>query len=86
MTMRGKPDISSFIEGADAAEKSRKPDRKAGNVSPPVRQKGLRLPVPLLTALRLRAVHESETQGRRVTEQEIIIAALQSYLDIKVTL
>ena len=83
MTMRGKPDISSFIEGA-AAEKSARPTRKANTTPFPLRQKGLRLPVPLLTALRLRAVHESEAQGRRVTEQEIIIDALQKYLDIKI--
>jgi hypothetical protein len=52
------------------------------NKSAPVqiRQKGLRLPVPILTALRRRALQESVAQDRRVTEQEIIIAALQSYL------
>lgn len=83
MTMRGKPDISSFIEGAATAEKLPKSDRKTDNTTQPVRQKGLRLPIPLLTALRLRAVHESEAQGRRVTEQEIIIAALQRYLGTK---
>ena len=81
MTMRGKPDVSSFLDGALAAEK---PQRKPKGSEPQVRQKGLRLPVPILTALRRRAVQESETQGRRVTEQEIIITALQSYLDIKI--
>ncbi len=83
MRMRGKPDISSFIEGAPAAEKSQKSPRQ-GSDAAQVRQKGLRLPVPLLIALRRRAVQESEAQGRRVTEQEIIIAALQRYLDIKI--
>jgi hypothetical protein len=80
MKMRGKPDLSSFIEGAAATEKPQQQPK----ASTQVRQKGLRLPLPLLTALRLRAMHESESQGRRVTEQEIIIAALQRYLDIKI--
>jgi hypothetical protein len=80
MKMRGKPDLSSFIEGADAAETPRRKVKATAPVQ--IRQKGLRLPVPILTALRRRAMQESETQERRVTEQEIIIAALKSYLDI----
>lgn len=83
MTMRGKPDISHFIEGASAAERAGQ-TQLATTGAASVRQKGLRLPVPLLNALRRRAVEESETQERRVTEQELIIAALQQYLGIKV--
>jgi hypothetical protein len=79
MKMRGKPDVSSFIEGAAAAEKQHDQPKQQSKAVP-VRQKGLRLPLPVLTKLRRRAVHESEMQGRRVTEQEIIITALESYL------
>lgn len=81
MKMRGKPDLTDFIEGADAKEKGAATQRpKAKTLATQYRQKGLRLPTPMLTALRMRAIQESEAQGRRVTEQEIIIAALQSYL------
>lgn len=94
MTIRGKPDISEFIDGAGAAEKPKpekaKPERSAPKppAAPPepvavpeFRQKGVRFPPQLLAALKRRALTESETQGRRVTEQEIIITALQRYLD-----
>jgi hypothetical protein len=78
--MRGKPDISDFIEGAGAAEKPRRSKTQAQ-----VRQKGVRLPLPMLAALRRRALDETEAKGRRVTEQEIIIAALTRYLDSKLS-
>ena len=82
-TMKRKPDVNAFLEGADEKSKPRKTVKR--EVSVEFRQKGVRLPVPLLNALRRRAVEESEQQGERVTEQNIIITALSRYLDIKVS-
>lgn len=82
-TMKRKPDVNAFLEGADDKPKPRKTDKRDTNVTE-FRQKGVRLPVPLLNALRRRAVEESEQQGQRVTEQDIIITALTRYLDIKI--
>jgi len=79
MAMKGKPNIDAFLEGAREAQKPDKREKDAG-MKVQYRQKGVRLPVPVLNALRRRAFAETEQQGRRVTEQEIIVAALTSYL------
>ena len=80
MTMKGKPNIDAFLDGAGASPKPRPGDRSQKGDAVQFRQKGVRLPVPVLNALRRRALFESEEQGRRVTEQDIITAALTSYL------
>lgn len=81
MTMKGKPNVDAFLDGADAPPKSRTVGRRAKGDAVEFRQKGVRLPVPVLNALRRRALAESEEQGRRVTEQDIITSALTRYLD-----
>ena len=78
--MKGKPNIDAFLDGAEKAPKPRTVDKRQKGSAVPFRQKGVRLPVPVINALRRRALAESEEQGRRVTEQDIIIAALTSYL------
>lgn len=78
--MKGKPNIDAFLDGAEEAPKPRTGDKRQKGGAVQFRQKGVRLPVPVINALRRRALAESEEQGRRVTEQDIIIAALTSYL------
>ena len=78
--MKGKPNIEAFLDGAEESGKPGKGNKRQKGGPVQIRQKGVRLPVPVLNALRRRAVAESEEQGRRVTEQDIILAALTSYL------
>lgn len=94
MSIKGKPDITQFIEGGAASEvkpvqvtkakkikKAETPGtQSAGAV--PKRQKLVELPEHVFEALKDRAYEEYKKTGRRVTETEIIITALSKYLDV----
>ncbi len=92
MSIKGKPDITQFIEGGAASEvmavKTTKKVQKiavptAKNVGAgPKRQKLVELPEAVFEALKDRAYEEYKRTGRRVTETEIIIAALSQYLNV----
>lgn len=75
MTIRGKPDVSAFLDGgADL-----KPTKKK-IVEKEERQKVASLPVKILIDLKRRSIDESEQCGNRVTESDIIKRALENYL------
>jgi hypothetical protein len=88
MSIKGKPDVTKFLEGAAADV------RPAGQPSTPTplaqgkpavtvrRQKLVELPESIYNALKDRAYEDFKKTGRRVTETEIIIAALSQYLNI----
>ena len=80
--MKGKPDVSAFLEGAavETSEASRKP----ADVKPKAtkHQKLLELPAPIYLALKDRAYEEFKKTGIRVTETQIIIDALRAYLGV----
>lgn len=84
--MKKKPDLSSFIDGASetsknpSAEVKKKPGPAPGE---PKRQKLVELPANTFEALKDRAYSEYKKTGMRVTETEIIINALNAYLDVK---
>lgn len=79
--IKGKPDVSRFLDGGAAAEAGvRKP---AAAPAPAKRQKLVELPAPLFDALKDRAYEDYKRSGRRVTETEIIVAALTQYLGLK---
>lgn len=84
--IRGKPDVSQFLEGGAASEtvpvlkKAAKPAMPAAGM--PKRQKLVELPEPIFDALKDRAYEDYKKTGRRVTETEIIIAALAQYLGV----
>ena len=81
MSIKGKPDISAFLEGGTAALQE---IRIASASKPtPKRKKLVELPAPILEALKARAYEECKKSGRRVTETEMIIAALSQYLGVK---
>lgn len=91
--MRGKPDVAAFLDGGAAAAAettpvTRKAASKATRQAPaavpagPKRQKLVELPAATFDALKVRAFREYEKTGRRVTETEIIIAALNAYLGV----
>ena len=89
--MKGKPDVTAFLDGGAAAAAevtpiTRKAARPAATAAPaaagPKRQKLVELPAATFDALKVRAFREYEKTGRRVTETEIIIAALNAYLGV----
>lgn len=89
MGIKGKPDITQFIEDGESAEGRPTPaSRKASKAASPEtlphgkRKKLVELPAPVLDALKARAYEEYKRVGRRVTETEIIIAALSKYLNV----
>ncbi len=94
MSIKGKPDITQFIEGGAASEvkKVAAAQKQPKAVTPktveaspgvmPKRQKLVELPEPVFEALKDRAYEEYKKTGRRVTETEIIITALSQYLNV----
>ena len=89
MGIKGKPDITQFIEDGETAEgRSMPTQKKAGKTAlleglpHPKRKKLVELPAPVFDALKDRAYEEYKRVGRRVTETEIIIAALSQYLGV----
>lgn len=80
--MKGKPDVSSFLEGA--AVETSGTSRKAADTKPKVtkHQKLLELPGPVYLALKDRAYEEFKKTGTRVTETQIIIDALRAHLGV----
>ena len=82
--IKGKPDVSRFLDGGAAAEALAQ--QRAAKViavpAVPKRQKLVELPEPVFVALKDRAYADYKKSGRRVTETEIIIAALTQYLGL----
>lgn len=89
--MKAKPDIHAFLDGVDETPKNPagtdlpgKEKRKPGPVpGAPKRQKLVELPESTFEALKDRAYSEYKKTGKRVTETEIIINALNEYLNVK---
>ncbi|MET3120257.1 site-specific recombinase XerC [Undibacterium sp. GrIS 1.8] len=86
--MKKKPDLSSFLDGASETSKNPSAEKvvrkKPGPVpGEPKRQKLVELPANTFEALKDRAYSEYKKTGLRVTETEIIINALNAYLDVK---
>lgn len=107
MKIKGKPDVSAFLDGGKADQEKAptpapvvaRPDTIRANSAEEAaeklaaeqqaakgrkRQKLVELPEPLFHALKDRAYEDYKRTGKRVTETEIIIAALSKYLDIQV--
>jgi hypothetical protein len=92
MSIKGKPDVSAFLDGgaatlpevrtAPASKKAAKQQQAVAPSDEPKRKKLVELPVPIFEALKDRAYEEFKKSGRRVTETEIIIAALGQYLGV----
>ena len=87
--MKKKPDVSSFLDGATEASKNPSAEvviekKKRGPVpGAPKRQKLVELPEETFEALKDRAYAEYKKTGKRVTETELIINALNEYLNVK---
>lgn len=86
--IKGKPDVTQFLEGGAAAEAPPTTAKKivakvVAVPGAPKRQKLVELPESVFEALKDRAYQDYKKNGRRVTETEIIIAALTQYLGVK---
>ena len=84
--IKGKPDVTRFLDGVAAAEAPQAVAKKIAMkvvATTPKRKKLVELPELVFDALKDRAYQEYKKSGRRVTETELIIAALSQYLGLK---
>ena len=81
--IKGKPDVTRFLDGGAAAEAPQAVSVMKVVATAQKRKKLVELPELVLDALKDRAYQEYKKSGRRVTETELIIAALSQYLGLK---
>lgn len=82
--MKSKPNIDAFLDAGAASD--RQPKRET--TSPPAtpvptefrKQMVMQLPVALINDLKRRALEQSVSSGKRVTQQQLVEEALKSYL------
>jgi hypothetical protein len=84
--MKSKPNIDAFLEGGAATDRQAKP--AASRAEPPAavaptefrKQMVMQLPVALINDLKRRALEQSVSSGKRVTQQQLVEEALKKYL------
>ena len=79
--MKDKPDVQSFLAGADEPASAKGQKTVTYSEPHPRVQKIFRLRWDLSISLKDRAALESAQQDRKVTETEIVERALNTYLD-----
>ncbi|MFA9202617.1 MAG: hypothetical protein ACEQSD_01285 [Flavobacteriales bacterium] len=91
MSMRKKPDTraflapkdpSAFLDGVSAEQPEKKPMLNSRSAGQPKLTKIFNLTPELVQALKREAFERSTEEGRRVTETELVDAALRQYLNI----
>ncbi|MEC7118957.1 MAG: hypothetical protein VXW65_03510 [Pseudomonadota bacterium] len=94
MSMRKKPDTraflapkdpSAFLDGVTAEQPAQSPNRAAPSTrstGQPKLTKIFNLSPELVQALKREAFERSNHEGRRVTETELVDAALRHYLNL----
>jgi hypothetical protein len=85
--MKSKPNIDAFLEGGAATERQPKAvapaRRSAAAVATPTearKQVVMQLPITLINDLKRRALEQSVSSGKRVTQQQIVEAALKKFI------
>jgi len=83
--MKSKPNIDAFLEGGAATERRPKPDataRRPAAAAPTEfrKQVVMQLPIALINDLKRRALEQSVSSGKRVTQQQIVEEALKRFL------
>ena len=83
--MKSKPNIDAFLEGGAATEgqpKSAVPARRSATTAPTEfrKQMVMQLPIALINDLKRRALEQSVSSGKRVTQQQIVEEALKRFL------
>lgn len=84
--MKSKPNIDAFLEGGAATD--RQPKSANPRAEPPAaavptefrKQMVMQLPVALINDLKRRALEQSVSSGKRVTQQQLVEEALKKYL------
>ncbi len=85
--MKSKPNIDAFLEGGEATDRQPKPTTTP-RAEPPAaevptefrKQMVMQLPVALINDLKRRALEQSVSSGKRVTQQQLVEEALKKYL------
>jgi hypothetical protein len=85
--MKSKPNIDAFLEGGAATDRQPKP-AASPRAEPPEavaptefrKQMVMHLPVALINDLKRRALEQSVSSGKRVTQQQLVEDALKKYL------
>jgi len=84
--MKSKPNIDAFLEGGAATERQPKPpansraELAAATPTEFRKQMVMQLPVALINDLKRRALEQSVSSGKRVTQQQLVEEALKKYL------
>jgi len=83
--MKSKPNIDAFLEGGAATDRQPKPDapaRRPAAAAPTEfrKQVVMQLPIALINDLKRRALEQSVSSGKRVTQQQIFEEALKRFL------
>lgn len=85
--MKPKPNIDAFLDGGAAGERpakaeSKPRERAAEALAPPEfrKQVVMQLPIALINDLKQRALDESVSTGKRVTQQQLVEEALKKLL------
>jgi hypothetical protein len=85
--MKSKPNIDAFLEGGAATDRQPKsaasPRAEPGAAVAPTefrKQMVMQLPVALINDLKRRALEQSVSSGKRVTQQQLVEEALKIYL------
>jgi hypothetical protein len=86
--MKSKPNIDAFLEGGAASDQQPTPSSNprpepVASMAPPTefrKQMVMQLPVALINDLKRRALEQSVSSGKRVTQQQLVEEALKKYL------
>lgn len=84
--MKSKPNIDAFLEGGAATDRQPKsvanPRVEPAAAAPTEfrKQMVMQLPVALINDLKRRALEQSVSSGKRITQQQLVEEALKSYL------
>jgi hypothetical protein len=86
--MKSKPNIDAFLAGGAAGERQPAADASRPRVRAPEAQRPtefrkqmvMQLPVALINDLKRRALEQSISSGKRVTQQQLVEEALRSLL------
>jgi hypothetical protein len=86
--MKAKPNIDAFLDGGAAGERPAKVEPKPRErvaeapAAPPEfrKQVVMQLPIALINDLKQRALDESVSTGKRVTQQQLVEEALKKLL------
>jgi hypothetical protein len=80
--MKSKPNIDAFLEGGAATEQSKSATNSRVPAAPTEfrKQMVMQLPVALINDLKRRALEQSVSSGKRVTQQQLVEEALKRYL------